>query len=331
MLPFLYLFALLASSACRVSTALQNILVTGAAGRTGQWVVQELLDNPQFTPTAVVRNERSARSLRKRVPRLGLDQIVVWDVVDSTAAPPVLPNDGLVICTSAVPILSQRSFWAALLRAPWNRLVNGRWINFRQLSFRWKHGQTPEAVDYHGQVAQMNLALQQQQQKNSTSSYVVVLVSSMGGSKPDHFLNTVGRRPDGTGGDILLWKRQSELFLTQSGLDYIILHPGALKDNDDDYKDEDDSTVALGVNDMLDGGRISRRTVARLCVTALQQFHSGQRLALDCVSVPEQKQQDLQDTWQEFVQSGVVYNYETTSSLPESHKGSTKRTSSTPL
>ena len=112
---------------CIPGTSLQNILVTGAGGRTGEWVVQELLDNPQFTPTAVVRNERSANRLRKRLPRLGLDQIVVCDIMQmvqpnnassktATVPPPSLvpntniPYDALVICTSSVPVLWQRSF-----------------------------------------------------------------------------------------------------------------------------------------------------------------------------------------------------------------------------
>lgn len=34
-----------------------------------------------------------------------------------------------------------------------------------------------------------------------------VYVGSMGGTQPENFLNTIGKRDDGTGGDILLWKR----------------------------------------------------------------------------------------------------------------------------
>lgn len=34
-----------------------------------------------------------------------------------------------------------------------------------------------------------------------------VYVGSMGGTQPDNFLNTIGKQDDGTGGDILLWKR----------------------------------------------------------------------------------------------------------------------------
>lgn len=34
-----------------------------------------------------------------------------------------------------------------------------------------------------------------------------VFVGSMGGTQPENFLNTIGKKPDGTGGDILIWKR----------------------------------------------------------------------------------------------------------------------------
>ena len=37
-----------------------------------------------------------------------------------------------------------------------------------------------------------------------------VLCSSMGGTQPENFLNSIGRKPDGSGGQILLWKRKAE-------------------------------------------------------------------------------------------------------------------------
>merc|ERR1712037_588405 len=50
----------------------------------------------------------------------------------------------------------------------------------------------------------------------------VIYVGSMGGTKPEHFLNKMG------GGNILLWKRKAELYLVRSGLAYTIIHPGGL-------------------------------------------------------------------------------------------------------
>jgi hypothetical protein len=82
-------------------------------------------------------------------------------------------------------------------------------MDFRKLQFRWKHGGYPEKVDYHGQVAQIKLA------KRLGMKHVVV-VSSMGGTNPTNFLNSVGKDKNGDGdGDILLWKRKAEMYLIE--------------------------------------------------------------------------------------------------------------------
>jgi len=40
--------------------------------------------------------------------------------------------------------------------------------------------------------------------------------SSMGGTDPDNFLNSIGKNSDGSGdGDILLWKRKAERYLAE--------------------------------------------------------------------------------------------------------------------
>ena len=44
-----------------------------------------------------------------------------------------------------------------------------------------------------------------------------VFISSMGGTQPDNFLNSIGKQADGSGGDILLWKRKAERYLVESG------------------------------------------------------------------------------------------------------------------
>ncbi len=58
----------------------------------------------------------------------------------------------------------------------------------------------------------------------------IVLCSSMGGTQADNFLNTIGLKEDGTGGQILMWKRKAEEYLIASGITYTILHPGGLLD-----------------------------------------------------------------------------------------------------
>ena len=61
-------------------------------------------------------------------------------------------------------------------------------------------------------------------------SCVRVLLTSQGGTQPDNFLNSIGKREDGSGGDILLWKRKAEKYLieqaTKHNMAYTIVHPG---------------------------------------------------------------------------------------------------------
>eukprot|EP00962_Isochrysis_galbana_P060850 scaffold35816_cov56-Isochrysis_galbana.AAC.1 len=73
----------------------------------------------------------------------------------------------------------------------------------------------------------------------------VVFCSSMGGTQPDNFLNTIGSRPDGTGGQILFWKRKAEKYALESGLDVTVLHPGGLLDQPGGRQ------VVFGVDDTL--------------------------------------------------------------------------------
>lgn len=47
-------------------------------------------------------------------------------------------------------------------------------------------------------------------------THLVPIHSSMGGTDPSNFLNSIGKNPDGTGnGDILLWKRKAERYLVE--------------------------------------------------------------------------------------------------------------------
>jgi hypothetical protein len=58
-------------------------------------------------------------------------------------------------------------------------------------------------VDYVGAKLQIDAA-------KAAGVKKFVFLSSMGGTQPDNFLNTIGKQPDGSGGDILVWKRKAE-------------------------------------------------------------------------------------------------------------------------
>lgn len=82
----------------------------------------------------------------------------------------------------------------------------------------------PEQVDFVGAKNQIDAAIEA-----GVKQFVVV--GSMGGTQPENFLNSIGKREDGTGGDILLWKRKAEKYLIERAaanpsFAYTIIHPG---------------------------------------------------------------------------------------------------------
>jgi uncharacterized protein YbjT (DUF2867 family) len=289
---------------------LQKVLVTGAAGRTGQLVFGALLEDSRFEAKALVRSEKSGKKLIKVVPATGLDQIVVCDVTtlgdehESTTPAGLDGCKAMIICTSSVPTISKRSLIKAFLKIPLNLIRRKKAFDFRSLTFVWKLGQFPEKVDFYGQKAQIDLA------KKLGMEHVVV-VGSMGGTDPTNFLNSIGKNADGSGnGDILLWKRQAERYLVDSGLDYTIIHPGGLTDTPPGQED-----FVLGVDDKLLENKkrsISRGDVADLCIAALT-VGRGKKVALDCITRAPEPDATVKATAEvalrDFLKQGKPYDY----------------------
>lgn len=274
-----------------------KVLVTGAAGNTGRIVLSKLERDHRYEPKGLFRTERSANNIVKNDDFLcPLEHAVVADVTSSTFLKDLsegLNNiEAMIICTSAVPRIRKRSLAAMLVKAPWRAFRGEPVVDINSMRFAWKHGGYPEKVDYLGQIAQIDLA-------KKLGITHVVLVSSMGGTDPDNFLNSVGKTTtksnveDGHG-DILLWKRRAEKYLVESGLDYTILHPGHLVDTPGGREE-----FVLGVDDDLYESnhhknttsdekramtRISREDVAELCVAALS-AGKGKQISFDCITV----------------------------------------------
>ena len=105
----------------------------------------------------------------------------------------------------------------------------------------------------------------------------------MGGTDKNNFLNSIGKKKDGSGdGDILVWKRKAEMELTKSGLDYTTIHPGGLIDTPASQQQ-----LVLDVDDKLlknEKRSISRADVANLCVAALEVGKDGQSVSFDCIA-----------------------------------------------
>jgi nucleoside-diphosphate-sugar epimerase len=294
-----------ASAKARVTAAPIKTLVTGAAGRTGRLVFSKLQEDRRFSPVAVVRTDASGKKLIQETG-CGLDQVVVCDVtkVKSTDPPKCVGAKAMVICTSAVPVISVRSLIQNALKIPWNLVRGKKAVDFRSLRFKFKRNQYPEKVDFEGQVTQIDIAKQ-------LGVEHVVVVSSMGGTDPDNFLNKVGKRPDGSGnGDILLWKRKAERYLTESGLRYTIIHPGGLIDTP-----AGEEELVLDVDDKLmknEKRSISREDVANLCVAALTVGSDGKSVSFDCITRPVKEGQQVasaEEALSAFMELGVTANY----------------------
>tara|TARA_B100000965_G_scaffold344414_1_gene314639 strand:+ start:2119 stop:2787 length:669 start_codon:yes stop_codon:yes gene_type:complete len=87
----------------------------------------------------------------------------------------------------------------------------------------------------------------------------VVLVSSLCAGKLIHPLNLFGL--------ILIWKRFGEIVLQNSGLDWTVIRPGGLNENENDLKKQN---ILFSGEKSQEDGSIPRRLVAKSCIEALK-------------------------------------------------------------
>lgn len=87
---------------------------------------------------------------------------------------------------------------------------------------------------------------------------------------------------------LLFWKKQAELYLQRSGLDYTIVRPGGLRNTI-----EPEEVVMQGPDSRIFGG-ISRRKVAEVCVSALLSPDASDKI-VEVVSVPGTQRRSIED------------------------------------
>lgn len=180
---------------CVKSVPSRRVLVTGAGGRTGRLVLEKLArrDNG-IEAVGFVRSLEKADELLKLV---GDTEIFVGDITEMASMEKAFKDaDALVILTSAVPHM--------ISPGP-------------PPKFSFNEMMMPERVDWQGQKAQIDLA-------KAGKLKHVVLVGSRGGTDENHMLNKIGD------GNILIWKRKSEQYLVDSGVNYTIVRAGGLLD-----------------------------------------------------------------------------------------------------
>ena len=215
--------------ACAIAASPIKVVVTGAAGRTGGLVLEKLIQSSLYDPVAVVRTEKSAQALRKKIGNKC--DVVVADVTDVSCLTSAFTGcKKLVMCTSAVPKIKILSILKVFILKL-----------FQQTSrpeFYFLPNGEPYSVDWLGAKNQIDAA-------KAAKIEQFVFVSSMGGTQPENFLNTIGRvEGDELSGNILLWKRKAEEYLIKSGVPYTIIHPGGLID-----KPGGEREVLLGADD----------------------------------------------------------------------------------
>lgn len=107
-----------------------------------------------------------------------------------------------------------------------------------------------------------------------------VLVSSLCTSKLLHPLNLFFL--------VLVWKKQAEQYIQNSGLTYTIVRPGGLKNEDND------NSIVMSAPDTLFEGSIPRTKVAEVCIEALTTPSSHNKI-VEIVAPPEAIERPIPD------------------------------------
>ncbi|MGB3533841.1 MAG: NAD(P)H-binding protein [Microcoleaceae cyanobacterium] len=130
----------------------------------------------------------------------------------------------------------------------------------------------PYRVDYEGTKNLVNVA-----KANNIQQFV--LVSSLCVSQLFHPLNLFWL--------ILVWKKQAEEYIQNSGLTYTIVRPGGLKN------DQNEFPIVMQSADRLFDGSIPRTKVAAVCVEALL-IPTARNKIIEIVAKPEATQQSFE-------------------------------------
>tara|TARA_Y100001968_G_scaffold229757_1_gene212556 strand:- start:231 stop:905 length:675 start_codon:yes stop_codon:yes gene_type:complete len=106
----------------------------------------------------------------------------------------------------------------------------------------------------------------------------IILVSSLCAGKFFHPLNLFGL--------ILIWKKIGESSLQSSGLDWTIIRPGGLNENEDNLNDEG---IYFSSENKQEEGSIPRRLVARSCIESLNTKSSLRKIIEITSNTKQQK------------------------------------------
>ena len=200
----------LALFACAtVSGAAMQVLVTGAGGRTGSLVFSQL----KHEPNTIRSNPRLARSKRalKALRKAGAtrEEIIRADATQSKESLVSAMRGARAWCCARRRCrhrpLSRQALFTKYVRA-----FGGRAARVRP------RGGTPEEVDWLGASSRSTRRSRRASSASCSSRRGrvaqregQVVSGKLEFSRPENFLNTIGRRPDGTGGRVRVEAQRS--------------------------------------------------------------------------------------------------------------------------
>ncbi|KAL0338304.1 UNVERIFIED_CONTAM: putative protein, chloroplastic [Sesamum angustifolium] len=206
-----------------------TVLVTGAGVGLAKLFTRNCRRSDQYTARGLVRTQESKEKIG------GDNDVYIGDIRNIENITPAIQGiDALIILTSAVP----------KMKPGFDPTKGGR------PEFYFEDGAFPEQVDWIGQKNQIDVA-------KAAGVKQIVLVGSMGGTNPNHPLNSLGN------GNILIWKRKAEQYLADSGIPYTIIR-GGLQDKEGGVRE-----LLVGKNDELlqtETRTIARADVAEVCI-----------------------------------------------------------------
>ena len=207
-----------------------NILVAGSTGRVGQRIVQQLSESPELQGNVLcLARSASLEKAQNLFKSMKSVEVKGMDYdSESVHQNLVASMEG---CTTVVCALGALETDALNWKSPYN--IDGK---LSQEIIR-AAAASPSVKNF-------------------------ILVSSLGTDRigfPASVLNLFW--------GILSWKRQTEVKLINSGLNYLIVRPGGMERPKDDF--EDTHNMKLHLPSTKFGGLISRKQVASVCVASI--------------------------------------------------------------
>lgn len=251
------MLAVLTLVVCGAASEKSTVVVTGATGRTGLEVYQQLKATGKFNVRAFVRDAAKAKQLLKCSACDESEGVFVGDLTKPDTVSAVMKgSDVLMITTAATPKCT-----GPIPIPPFQHC-------------NYSKGADPKTIDFEGTKTQVSAF---GKGGGSLASKLVVFVSSEMTTVPNNFLDKLG------GGQDLFYKLNAESFIMQAGMPYTILKPCGLGDGEPGKKKLIVGHDDEGFNSIIDH-LIQRSDVARVMTEAALSRSAATNLRFDLCS-----------------------------------------------